>query len=140
MSAEDNKEIERRIIEEVFNQGRLEIIPELMSPEYIYHGPGGMELKGPEGFAQLVTMFRSAFPDINLKIEDLLADGDKVVVRFTGSGTHRGELMGIPASGKPLATSGVVVACVEDGKCVEAWETFDRLDMFQQLGAVPPNP
>ena len=140
MSVEDNKAIERRVIEEVFNQGKLEIIPELLSQDYVYHGPGGMEFKGPEGFTQFVSMFRNAFPDINLKIQDMVAEGNKVLTRFTGSGTHQGELMGIPPTGKQVATSGMVVVCVENGKCVEAWENFDQLLMLQQLGAIPPNP
>lgn len=140
MSVEQNKEVERRVIEEVFNKRSLAITPELIANEYVYHGPGGMELKGPEGFRQLVSMNVEAFPDLLLTIEDMVGEGDKVVVRFVGHGTHKGELMGMPPTGKQVMGTGIVIARLSGGKAVEAWENYDQLSMLQQLGLFPRQP
>jgi predicted SnoaL-like aldol condensation-catalyzing enzyme len=111
MSTDENKTRQRRVWEEVFNKGNLAIIPELIAPDYVYRSPLGMEVKGPEGFKQMVTRVRTAFPDIHFTIEDIIAEEDKVVTRFT-------RWVG--------------------GKEVEAWESLDTLAMFQQLGVTPP--
>ena len=97
--SEENKAIVRRVNDEVFSQGNLDLVDELFSPNYVLHDPGipGGELRGTEDFKQQwVGMFRTTFPDLQLSVEDQVAEGDKVVTRYTGRGTHQGELMGIP--------------------------------------------
>ncbi len=101
MSVEENKAKQRRVWEEIFNKGDLSVVPELFAPNYVYHGPVGMEYKGPEGFKQIVTMFRTAFPDMRVTTEDMVAEGDMVVSRWTGRGTHKGDYMGIAPTGLP---------------------------------------
>jgi len=138
MSTEENKAKQRRVWEEAFNKGDLSVADELFAPNYVYHGPIGMEYKGPEGFKQMVTMFRNAFPDLHVTVEDMVAEGDKVVSRFTFTGTHKGELMGIAPTGKQVTIAGTVIVRWVGGKEVEAWGSEDLLGMMQQLGVVPP--
>ena len=109
MSVEENKAKQRRVWEEVFNEGNLEIIPEFFAPSYSFHSPLGIEAKGPEGFEQMVTMMRTALPDMHVTIDDMFAEGDRVATRFTFTGTFTGELMGIPPTGKKGAVSGIVI-------------------------------
>jgi len=138
MSAKENKAIMGRVVGEVFNKGNLAIIPELIAPNYVYHGSVGMEAKGPEGFKQFVTWLRTAFPDFHMKIDDLVAEGDKVVNCYRVTGTHKGEFMGIAPTGKKVTVSGIVITRWVGGKEVEAWGVDDMLAMMQQLGVVPP--
>jgi len=138
MSVEENKAIIRRNWEEAFNKGNLAVADEIMVPNYIYHGPGGQELKGPEGFKQLITMFRTAFPDLRATVEDMFAEGDKVAHRVTLRGTQNGDLMGIAPTGKQVTVSATVISRFAGGKEVEAWSNIDMLAMMQQLGVVPP--
>ena len=137
MSTEEDKAKQRRIFEEVINKGELAVAGELVAPDYIYHGPIGMEFKGPEGLKQLISVHRNAFPDLHVTIEDMVAVGSMVVSRFTARGTHKGDLMGIAPTGKPITITGIVIARWVDGKDVEAWESLDMLGMMQQLGVVP---
>ena len=138
MSAEENKAIHRRLFEEVLNQGKLDVIDEIIADDYIYHIPGSPDIHGPEGLKQYVSMGRTSFPDIKFTVDDQIAEGDKVVTRFTVTGTHKGEFMGIPPTGVQTTWTGIVIARVADGKFVEAWVNSDALGMLQQLGAVPP--
>lgn len=137
MSTEQNKAVERRVFEEL-NKGNLGIIDELFIPGYIYHGPAGMEAKGPEGFKQIMTMARAGFPDWHMKIEDMIAEGDMVATRATYSGTHKGDFMGIPPTGKHFSMAAQVMVRFVDGKEVEAWGIGDMVTMLQQLGVAPP--
>ena len=139
--SEENKAILRRINDKVFSQGNLDLVDELLSPNYVLHDPGipGGELRGPEGFKnQWVSMFRTAFPDLQLSIEDQVAEGDKVVTRYTGRGTHQGELMGIPPTNNEAVVSGMIMSRVSGGRVEEEWNNFDALGMMQQLGLIPP--
>ena len=138
MSIEENKENARRAIEEVMNKGNLSLADELVDANYIGHAPGMPDFKGPEGFRQYMTMMRTAFPDIHLTVEDTVAEGDKVVNRYTGRGTHKGELMGIAPTGKQITIAGMVISRYVGGKQVEAWVSSDLLGMMQQMGVVPP--
>jgi len=138
MSTEENKANQRRVWEEIINKGNLALADELFATNYIYHGPVGMEFKGPEGLKQLISGFRNALPDIHVTVEDMVAEGDKVVSRFTGRGTHKGEFMGIAPTGKQTTVGGIVIARWVGGKEVETWEIIDMLSMMQQLGVVPP--
>jgi predicted ester cyclase len=93
--------------------------------------------RGPEVQKRLIDFYRSAFPDVRMEIEDMVAEGDRVVVRWKGTGTHTGELMGVPPSGKPAVVTGVFINRVVDGKLVEGWTSFDALGMMMQIGAIP---
>ncbi len=135
MSTEENKAIDRRFTEEVWNRGNLAVVDELMSADYNGHDP--MMPAGSEGFKQYVLMYRSAFPDVHLTIEDQIAEGDTVVSRWTARGTHKGELMGIPPTGKQVTVTGMNIERVANGKLVEGWSNYDTLGMLQQLGVVP---
>jgi steroid delta-isomerase-like uncharacterized protein len=137
MSAEENKTIVRRVFDEVINKGDLNVVDEVIASDYVYRSPGSPELRGPEGFKQLIMMYRSAFPDLHLDVDELIAEGNTVVSRWTGRGTHEGEFMGIPPTGKQVSVTGVVISRFAGGKAVEDWELIDALTMLQQLGAIP---
>lgn len=138
MSAEENKAVLRRVAEEIFNKGDLAVADELIASNYVYHGSGGQEYKGPEGFKRIATMFRTACPDLHMTVEDMVAEGDKVAHRLTIRGTHKGELMGIAPTGKQLTISAVTISRFAGGKEAEAWSNLDMLGMYQQLGVAPP--
>jgi len=135
--SEANKAMVRRFANEVMNKGNLRMVDELCAPNVVDHSiPPGFPA-GAAGVKQMATTYRSAFPDMRITIEDLIAEGDKVVARWSGTGTHRGELMGIPATGKRVTVTGIGIDRFAGGKIVEHWENFDQLGMMQQLGVVP---
>ncbi len=136
MSTEENKAHVRRVFEEVLNQGNMALIAEFYSPDYVDHSPNGPG-PGLEGLKQYFMMYGTAFPDAHYTIEDQIAEGDKVVTRWSVRGTHQGPLMGIPPTGKQGAVTGMGIARLEGGKIVEVWSEFDALGMFQQIGVVP---
>ena len=136
MSAEDNKAIARRWYEEVFNAGNLDLIHELFAPNFVDHDPVN-PLPGLEGVRQVVGMYRGAFPDLHITVEDWVAEGDKVVTRFRAQGTHKGPLMGIPPTEKQVTVTGIDMLGFEHGTISEHWGNRDDLGMLQQLGAVP---
>jgi steroid delta-isomerase-like uncharacterized protein len=138
MSKEENKAIVRRFIEEVWHQKNLTVIDEIFATDYIYHMAGMPDIQGPEGFEQFVTTIPAAFPDIQFTIEDMFAEGDMVAIRVTFRGTHQGELMGIPPTGKQVTVTGIGIQRIADGKFQETWDSFDMLGLMQQLGVVPP--
>jgi len=137
MSTEENKAVLRRN-EEVFNKGNLAVADETIATNYILHGPGGQEFKGPEGFKQMVTMYRTAFPDLHVTIGNMVAEGDNVAHRLILRGTHKGDLMGIAPTGKQVTLSAITISRFAGGKEVEAWTNSDQLDMMQQLGIATP--
>ena len=130
-----NETIIRRFVEEVINQGNYEVIQELLHPDYVYRSPD-QELRGAEALEALFTAYRSGLPDMHASIDDLIVAGNKVVIAITLSGTHTGELLGIPATEKSIRVHGMVQSRLEAGKIVEEWEILDMLGMFQQLGIV----
>ncbi len=141
MSAEENKAILQRGYEQVFNQGNLDQIEEFASTDLIDHEapPPGMEdLEGIEVLRQFVKVFRDAFPDLQLTVEDMIAEGDKVAARYTMRGTHQGEFMGIAPTGNQIEVTGIDIVRFESGKAVEHWGSSDQLGMMQQLGIIPP--
>ena len=138
MTTEENKVKQRRVAEEVINQGNLAIIPDLFAPEYHFRSPLGIEAKGPDGFKQMIAMMRAAFPDLYWTSNDMFGEGDKVATRFTMTGTFKGEMMGIAPTGKKVTITGMVISRWEGGKEVEAWESFDTLAFYQQLGIPIP--
>ena len=139
MSTESNKAIARRFLEEVFGQGKLAVADEIVAPDHVDHGPGTLPglPPGPEGSKMLVMVYRNAIPDIHFTIDEQIAEGDKVVTRWTGHGTHKGELAGIPATGKSATVTGMGVDRIVNGKIVESWGLFDQFGMMQQLGVIP---
>jgi len=139
MSTEQNKAMDRRVYEEVWNGGNLAVIDELVAANYVDHDqePTGA-LEGLEGLKQSVTMYRTAFPDVHFTVEDQIAEGDRVVTRWTARGTHQDAFMGIPPTGKQAMVTGISITRVASGKVVEGWTNFDALGLLHQLGAVPP--
>jgi steroid delta-isomerase-like uncharacterized protein len=135
MSAEENQAIARTYINEVWNEGKLDRFDEFFSPDVIPHS--SPEVTNAETMKQGLAMIRNAFPDIRFTLDDELADDGKVVHRWTISGTHQGELLGIPASGKNVVWSGISIFRLSGGKIVEYWAQSDNMGMMQQLGAVP---
>jgi steroid delta-isomerase-like uncharacterized protein len=131
-----SKAVARRFVDEVINRGELAAIVDLVTATYVYHGPG-LEVRGPEGIKGVMAMLRSAFPDWHETLEDLIAEGDKVVFRVTGHGTHEGEFFGIPATGRQVTMGGLDLVRVEGGRLAEHWANFDQLGLMQQLGAIP---
>ena len=135
---EENKASVRLAFEEGWNKGNLTTVDEDVATNYVLHDPFSGEVKGPEGYKQYVKMYRNAFPDLHFTIEDQIAEGDKVVTRWTCTGTHRGELMGIAPTGKLGTVTGIFIDRIAGGKAVETWAAWDALGMLQQLGVVPP--
>ena len=143
MSTEANKAISRRFLEEIFGQGKLAVADEIIAPNHVDSGPGTLPglPPGPEGSKQFVTVYRNAFPDVQFTIDEQIAEGDKVVTRWTAHGTHQGELAGIPPTGKSSTVTGMGVDRIMNGKIVESWGIFDQFGMMQQLGVIPlPGP
>jgi steroid delta-isomerase-like uncharacterized protein len=139
MLSETNKTVSRRFFEEVFAKGKLNVLDEIITKDHVNSGPGTLpELPtGPEGAKQLVTVYRNAFPDLHFTIDEQIAEGDKVVTRWTADGIHKGELLGMPATGKSSTVSGIVVDRFANGKIAESWSIFDQFGMMQQLGVIP---
>jgi steroid delta-isomerase-like uncharacterized protein len=137
MSTEENKARYRRFYEEFLSKGNLSVVDELVDPNVVSHSPFPDQEAGANGLKKAIQRFRQAFPDLHTKAEDILADGDKVVGRFTVTGTQRGEFMGIPASGKPITYEEIAIVRFKDGKIIEHWAVTDALAMMQQLGAIP---
>jgi steroid delta-isomerase-like uncharacterized protein len=136
--SEENKALARRFLEEAFNKGNLGVADEIVASDYVLHDPAiPEEVSGPEGVKQFVQMYRSAFPDTHITVEDQIAEGDDVVTRWTGRGTHQGELFGIPPSGNQVEISGITGDRFSGGKGVESWTNYDSLGLMQQIGAIP---
>jgi len=134
---EKNKEIVRRAWEEVVNEGKLDIVDELFHLNYIEHIPGGIaKTKGPERVKRAVTWMRKVFPDLHYTVEDLIAEGDRVVSRVIGIGTHKGEFMGVTATNRKVEMTAVVISRIKDGKIIEDWSYQNTLDMLKQIGDV----
>jgi steroid delta-isomerase-like uncharacterized protein len=138
MSAE-NKTLVRRLFKEVWSKGNFAVADQIVAPNYANHDPAGpMPESGREGLKKHVTAYRAALPDLAFTIDDVLAEGNKVTVRWTSRATHKGVLMGIAPTGKLITVTGISVVRITAGKVAEAWVTWDTLGMLQQLGAVPP--
>jgi steroid delta-isomerase-like uncharacterized protein len=140
MSTEDNKAAVRRYFEEVLNQGNLARAYELNAPNWVYHDPIVPDVRTLEDYNQWFTQIRSAYPDFHVTIEDMIAEGDQVVVRYTWRGTNTGDFvtpMHIPATGKQVTVTGITIVRFAGGKGVEVWNQSDSLGLFQQLGLIP---
>jgi steroid delta-isomerase-like uncharacterized protein len=122
MSLEQNKAVVVRFLEEAFNRGNLAVIAELIAADLIYHTPDGGAVRGHQGARQLVTGMRTAFPDFEVTPQDVIAEGEKVVVRFTDRGTHQGEGMGLPPTGGQVMWTGIDIFRIADGKIAKDGE------------------
>jgi len=136
MSTEANKTLVRHFWDGVFNQKNLAVIDEVCAANCVLYDPSG-PIQGREALKQFIGSYLGAFPDFHVTIEDIIAEGDKVVVRQTTTATHQGELMGIPPTGKRVKISGIHITHVADGKMVEEWANDDVLGLLQQLGVIP---
>lgn len=136
MGSQENKVTVRSLIEEAFNKGNLSAVDELIADDYVNHA-AGTDVRGRDGMKGFITTYRTALPDYHCVIEDQIAEGDKVVTRWTFRGTQDGELMGIPPTGKRVSVSGVVIDRLANGRLVETRLQADFLGMLQQLGAIP---
>ena len=136
--SEGNKNAVRRLFEEVWNKGNLQVTDELFTPNYTHHDASTPDVgRGPESEKKRATLYRAAFPDFRLTIEDLIADGETVMARWSCRGTHKGDLSGIAPTGKQFTISGVSIARFANGKMAEGWVNWDALGLMQQLGVVP---
>ena len=127
----------RRFMEEVFSRGNMNAADEYMSANFVEHNPFPGQGPGVEGFKQGMSAFRQAFPDLRIVVDDIFADGEKVVARSTMKGTHKGAFMNMPSTGKQISVEGIDIVRMSSGKAVEHWGIFDSLTMMQQLGAIP---
>jgi predicted ester cyclase len=134
---ERNKQIIARITLEAFNLGRPEVLDEVVVADSYDHTPAPGMAAGVEGYKQFIPLLRLAFPDLEYTIDLQIAEGDFVVTRVTGHGTHRGPFLGIPASGQRVRWTQTHIARLADGKMVEHWADTDQLGLLQQLGALP---
>jgi steroid delta-isomerase-like uncharacterized protein len=134
MSQQDNIAATERLGAAV-NSGNLDAFHEIFAPNVIDRDPASDQAPGPEGFIQFFTGFRAAFPDLNISVEQLVADEDNVAIAYTVTGTHQGDFLGIPATGKSIKARGVQIARFENGQIVERWGSSDQLGILQQIGA-----
>ena len=137
--SEENKALARREVEEIFTQGKLDVAEEIYASDFVDHDlvlP--REMHGPEEMKEYVGMYRSAFPDLKVTLEDQVAEGDRVVNRWTAQGTHLGEYMGIAPTGKEVRFAGMHICRIaQEGKIAENWEVYDLMGLMRQIGAVP---
>jgi steroid delta-isomerase-like uncharacterized protein len=137
VSPDDNKAILRTYVETIFNQKQVDRADDLVAPDYLDHAALPGQAPGLEGAKQKWAMYLAGIPDLRVTIEELVAEGDMVAVRRSYEGTHQGELLGIPATGKHLQLGGISIFRLAGGKIAEHWEQLDRLTLMQQLGVIP---
>lgn len=136
--SEQNKTIERRLIEQVWNRGNFAVVDEMIASDYLCHSSDpATETHGTAGYRQFYARLRDAFPDFQVTVEDQIAEGDRVVTRWRASGTHRGEFQGIPPTGRHAVITGITIDRIAGGKVVEGWTNSDDLGMMRLLGIVP---
>lgn len=131
------KTLVARMADEVWTQGKLDVIDELLAPDSVGYDPTNGETHGPQGFRELVERYRGAFPDMRMRIDHVAAEGDWVAAHWTATGTHTGELMGIAPTGKQVTVSGMEFNRIADGKLAEAHGLFDALGLLRQVEAIP---
>jgi steroid delta-isomerase-like uncharacterized protein len=136
---QENAKLVHRWFEEVWNQAREETINELFASDAVAYGLGetDVDVQGPAQFKTFFHNFRTTFPDIHITIEDTIADGDKVTVRLVLEGTHQGDGLGIPPTGRRVRVAGIVIAKITGGQIVAGWNSWDQLGLLRQLGALP---
>ena len=135
MSTEENKAIVRQFFEEGPSKGNLSIADILLSPDFSIHGPLPAS-PGIEGMKEIITTCRAAFEHLNVTIEDMIAEGNNVAVRFTARGVHKGDFMNLSATGKPITMTGIEIFRIKDGKITEIWGEANLFGLMQQLGII----
>jgi steroid delta-isomerase-like uncharacterized protein len=137
MSAE-NKSLARRAMEELWTKGNLDAVDQLYSESCVFHDLGNPEdIRGREGLKQFARMYRTACPDLKCTVEDVVAEGDKVALRWVSRGTHKGDLAGTAPTGKQVIFRGIQMQRISNGKIEEEWAGFNTLGALQEIGAVP---
>ena len=135
---EANEQASRKILEEVFGAGKYDLADDVIRADAIGHDPALPEpVKGPEGLKEAARGYRAAFPDLEMTINETVAEGDLVAIRWTAQGTHKGDLFGIAPTGKQATVTGITIDRYAGGKIAESWTNWDTLGLLQQLGAVP---
>jgi steroid delta-isomerase-like uncharacterized protein len=137
VSTEDNKAVARRVIEQIINTGDVSAVDEVIATDYVYSSPGMPDVRGPEGMKEFVGMYRAAFPDVRLTVDQQIAEGDSVLTRWTATGTHLGEFMGMAPTGKQVTVNGMILSRFADGKLIDDYEIMDVFGLVQQLGGMP---
>lgn len=143
MPVEENVQLMRRWFQEVWNEGKIETIHELLAPDAIATGQldDRKELRGASDFVVFVENLRGAFPDMKITVEDVFGMQDRVALRWSSTMTHSGNQLGVPATAKVIQITGITIARIRDGKIVEGWDNWDQLGMLKQIGAyVSPEP
>ena len=138
MSHQELKAAVRRFFDEVWNRGNVEAAGDFLAPEFVAHNFLDVHIVGPREYGEAVTAYRAVFPDFHTTLEDVLVDGDRVVVRGTDRGTHRADFLGFPASGRELTTTWIEIFRVEGGKAVEGWLESDSARLRDQLAVSAP--
>jgi steroid delta-isomerase-like uncharacterized protein len=134
-----NKQLVRRLFNDLWNKGNLAVANAIFASNYVNHDPATPDFgTGPEGVKQLVTVYRNAFPDLQLTVNQMIDTGQLVTTRFTSHSTHKGELRGIAPTNKPIKVEGMVIHRISRGHIVEGWVVWDALGLMQQLGVVAP--
>lgn len=136
MSQQENIKLQQQFGEAV-NGGNLSALRDIVAPDAVDHDPAPDQGVGPEGFIKLFTMMRSAFPDLKIEVEHMVADDDNVAFAYTITGTHSNDFMGVPATGRQIKARGMQITRFEGGKQVERWGSSDELGILQQIGAAP---
>lgn len=134
--SKQNKAIARKVFEDIQSQGNLALVDELVTGDYVGHTPFD-DIHGPEGAKQFFSRLREAFPNMQVTVEDQIAEGDEVVTRWTFRGTHKGEFQDMSPTSKQVTMTGITIFRIASGKIIEGWTNADILGMLQQLGAVP---
>ena len=137
MSREKMIAVHNRLDQEVISNGKLDLIDEIVTADFVWHSPPGPDLCGPEALKQYMAAARAAFPDTNSTVEDRFVEGDRLVVRVVLRGTHRGEFMGIPATGRQVSFAGISIHRFAGDRIQESWNCLDNLGLLQQLGGIP---
>jgi steroid delta-isomerase-like uncharacterized protein len=135
----DAKALVQQWFEEVWNQGREEVIDELLAKDAPIFGlgEGDMDVRGPSGFKPFFHNFRKSFSDINMRIEDCIAESNKAVARVVFEATHSGDGLGVPATGRRVRVAGIVIVYASEGKLIAGWNSWDQLGLLRQIGAIP---
>jgi steroid delta-isomerase-like uncharacterized protein len=137
MSTEENKAIVRRMTEEFYNQGNVESAERFFADTYMHHDPASPQVRDRDGLKEVLRAFLTGCPDLQITIDQLLAEGDTVTKRWTYHATHTGDLAGLPPTGRRIMMSGLELFRLADGKIVECWLGYDNLSLMQQLGVIP---
>jgi steroid delta-isomerase-like uncharacterized protein len=138
MPESENKAVVQRFIDEVLNQGKLETADEIVAEDFVELDPLPGQRQGRGGLKEIVALLRTAFPDMHWSVDETIAAGEKVVTRFTWTGTHKGDFLGIPATGRLVSVKGVVIDRIVGGKMTDSRILMDNLGMMQQLGVISP--